>query len=295
MQRAWSGFVLCAALSAQAAKVADNEALLGKLKEARERTNLGGSINLNGLTTGRSGDVLLDANPATARLQGMTLLMRPPDQKQVLASFAERLALLGNDGGGDPRMRGLVVARARPLPWTEHLAGLETLKDLRDALVTSDEPRKATLVLLCAALFPGDPTTVASVLRCLDSKDAELRWRAALGLSWSAGSAAVREAEPALIERLNDTDPTVRAFAAGALIKVAPQAKELPAALAALEKDPDPTARQLAAQIRAMRWPRTEVRPQPQAGRRGAAVQPAPVQAPQPASQPTTRRRREIG
>ena len=121
-----------------------------------------------------------------------------------------------------------------------------------------------------------------------------------MGISWSQGSAAAREAVPALVERLGDVDPAVRAFAAGALMKVAPLTKELLPALAALEGGADGTGRQVAAWLRSEIAQRARPRPAAQ-GPRGTRVQtvgptaPPRSTAPAPASQPSTRRKREIG
>ncbi len=83
-----------------------------------------------------------------------------------------------------------------------------------------DAAARLRLLPFVAVLGRGDPTTVAVLLHALASATPELRWRAALGLGWAAGTPAAREAEPHLVERLRDESEVVREFAAAALARI---------------------------------------------------------------------------
>src|SRR5262245_29974197 len=95
MQRAWCGFVFCANVIAQIPEI-ETERLLAKLKESRERAAAqAGNAQVAVLSRlGTNTTLLLADDPATARVQGVSLLQRSPDAKQMLNTFAERIAVL---------------------------------------------------------------------------------------------------------------------------------------------------------------------------------------------------------
>jgi hypothetical protein len=193
--------------------------------------------------------LLLESEGNLASARGLTLLWWPPGIVQAESTFWQMLRQI-DQAENDPRVvRGLVRSPAA----YASLRYARSKPQLREALVLGDRTQQATLVLLCAAMFARDPGVVAAIVRRLDDDDAEVRWRAALGISWSVGSAAALEAVPSLVERLGDPDETVRAFAAGALAKIAPWRQELAPALERLAAGRGEVARRVASIVEAER------------------------------------------
>jgi hypothetical protein len=167
-----------------------------------------------------------------ARSRAIEFFTTPPNWVQVTTALPVPVGGKVAAAGADP------------------LQGLATGAEFTQVLVLGDDDLKVKALPFAAVLGKGSPTTIAALIRVLSSADPELRWRAALGLSWSAGTAAALEAVPALVERLNDKEVGVRAFAAAALARIAPRAPEIEAALNELRKSDDEVVFSLVAAVR---------------------------------------------
>ena len=134
-------------------------------------------------------------------------------------------------GLADSYLGLLQQADALPRELAAHLPALEPKRQAHGPMLpalrrgaTSDDPELVQFSLpFLAFAGRGDPAAQDALRGALRHASADVRWRAAWGLRWSAGTPAGREAVPALRESLRDQSVLVRAFAAASLCTLCPE------------------------------------------------------------------------
>jgi len=144
----------------------------------------------------------------------------------------------------EPRVR-LAAARALSgIAWMEEQHG-PNFKLAMDELIALASGKEAELRLAAASVLTGngrvEPRLVALFTGFIKESDVEMRRLAALGLGTALGK--YDDARPPLHEALNDTDATVRLYAARALTSEGENTDELAGVLFGLASDQDKMVR----------------------------------------------------
>ena len=180
---------------------------------------------------------------AFACLATLAFPARPaPDPGEPLAQLLDLLAVV--DAATPAIALGTLAAPPPELLAVVRRSDSERARAARVALQQAEPAGEARAVLATGFFGAGDPEAVLLLTRRLAAKEAEVRWRSAFALAWSAGSAAGREAAPRLRECRSDPDPVVRRFAFVAACQLAADTPPADAELTVWLQSPEPADRQ---------------------------------------------------